>query len=153
MDPAPSDAITPGSAHEGLTDRPPPRPAVPPDPEAGRDLRLDLDRPTERHLAVVLALAVGHALLIAPTMMFAVDSRWPNPSFTILTPGPSVLAWLAKCIAWLFFFPVVVADAFSPEVELFHPSVYVLNSLLWAATVYCLILWRRTRLTHPSRIG
>jgi hypothetical protein len=34
MDPAPSDGITPGSAREGLTDRPPPRPAVPPDSEA-----------------------------------------------------------------------------------------------------------------------
>jgi hypothetical protein len=51
MDPAPSDGIAPASAREGLTERPPPQPAVPPDPEAGRDLRLDLDRPPGRHLA------------------------------------------------------------------------------------------------------
>ena len=70
MDPAPSDAITPGSAREGLTKRLPPRPRVVlpwPDVRLGRN-----------PLAVVLALALGHAFLLAPLVWLVVVSISPN---------------------------------------------------------------------------
>jgi hypothetical protein len=156
MDPAPSDGITPASARDGMTERPPPRPGVVlPDPDAGPDIRLGLN-PLPGHLAVVLALAVGHAFLVGPLVLCVVDSLSPIPSASIVPPGPRVPEWLVELIAWPFFFPLGLADAVWPGLGPSHPSLYLLNSLLWSATVYGLFLagrWARTRLTRRSGFG
>jgi hypothetical protein len=96
MDPAPSDGILPASTREGLTDRPPPRPGVVlPDPDAVPDVRGGLN-PLPVHLAVVLALAVGHTFLLAPLVLCVVDGLSPAPSTSLVPPGPSVPEWLVE---------------------------------------------------------
>ena len=142
MDPAPSDGILTGSARNGLTERPPPRPGVVlPDPDAGPDVRRG-SPPLGWHLKVVAALAVPHAGLSGPALgMFAFGHDW-----------------LGGFVLVAFFFPTLLLNlAGALDIPWGSPEPLLLvNSLLWSATVYGLFLagrWARTRLTRRSGFG
>jgi hypothetical protein len=138
MDPAPSDGILTGSAREGVTERLPP----PPDVDAGPDIRRC---PLRRHLLVLLALAVTHALVSWPVLVASVNLDAFGHT------------WLGGPLFVAFFFPVFLLEMASVTLPFATPLAAMLgNSLVWSATVYGLFLagrWARTRLTRPSQIG
>ena len=146
MDPAPSDGILPGSAREGLTERPPatPRPASPNDvspvPKVAAGQALD-------RVLIFASLVLVHAAASVPAAPVGYSLH--------------MAGWDPAGIAlWAFFFPAFLLNwpgsGFSQLGPLGALSV---NSVLWAACVYGLFLvgrcaWRgRTRLTRPSGFG
>jgi hypothetical protein len=146
MEPNPSDGIIPAAQREGLTDQPPPRPAlVTPDPDAAPRVTAGSGRLLPWAILWIAGLAVAHAMFLVP-LAFAVGYA------AAASPGGALLA---ECVTCALFFPVMLLGVFGVgggfgDIWWAFP----LNSLLWAATVYGLFLasrWTYRQLRQPGR--
>jgi MFS superfamily sulfate permease-like transporter len=134
----PSDGVIPAAQREGITDRPPPRPARP-NPEAWPGVTVSSGRLLLRRALVFVGLALVHA----PVSLAALSlGRW------LATLGADLPAGLTL---GAFFFPLSLAPSEGILAGVTAAEV-ALNSLLWAATVYGFFLacrWTYRRLRRP----
>jgi hypothetical protein len=115
--------IVPAPQRDGLTEQPRPRPAQP-EPDAG-------PRPDRPLVAPLMPgyLWLGLAHLVASPLV-------------LLLGGPAA-GELAAAAYWALFFPAAVLEAAGVSAWLPAPHMLLVNSLLWTATAYGLLLAER----------